>query len=191
MPLGFYSVSHGQVAFGFFHIETHMVLLNDLFFWARDICAFFRALAQKTGDRHGELQAWRLGGPDAGNLHGAIAGVDHGGFIGELYRQRPFPKRREDFKQHTGEGFPPRAVEDLINRHGQPFAAALKAETRSGLVTIGEYAFDKSGLCGLAGYLLMGGMPRWQNELAPGYVADMGRAMGQGSPPWFAGCQGP
>jgi hypothetical protein len=38
MPLLFKSVSHGDLAFGFFNIETDMLLLNGYFFFASDFC---------------------------------------------------------------------------------------------------------------------------------------------------------
>ena len=36
MPLEFQSISHGKIAFGFFNIETDMILLGHYFLFARD-----------------------------------------------------------------------------------------------------------------------------------------------------------
>lgn len=38
MPLEFESLSHGRIAFGFFNIETDMILLNQYFLFAEDFC---------------------------------------------------------------------------------------------------------------------------------------------------------
>ena len=38
MPLAFDSLSHGKIAFGFFNIETDLLLLNRYFFFASDFC---------------------------------------------------------------------------------------------------------------------------------------------------------
>ena len=45
MPLAFESLSHGTVAFGFFNIESDMLLLDRYFFFAGDFCDCVTALA--------------------------------------------------------------------------------------------------------------------------------------------------
>ncbi len=49
MPLAFQSLSHGQIAFGFFNIETDMLLLDIHFFFADDFCRAVRELAEVSG----------------------------------------------------------------------------------------------------------------------------------------------
>ena len=46
MPLSFHSLSHGTVAFGFFNIESDMLLLDRYFFFATDFCAHVSDLAE-------------------------------------------------------------------------------------------------------------------------------------------------
>ena len=49
MPLAFQSKSHGSVAFGFFHIETDMLLLDRCFFFCTDFCRVLSEMAA-SGD---------------------------------------------------------------------------------------------------------------------------------------------
>lgn len=49
MPLAFESLSHGAIAFGFFNIESDMLLLEHYFFFATDFCEHIRAMAAMEG----------------------------------------------------------------------------------------------------------------------------------------------
>jgi len=40
MPLAFDSSSHGKIAFGFFNIETDMLLLENYFIFATQFCSY-------------------------------------------------------------------------------------------------------------------------------------------------------
>ena len=102
MPLEFESISHGPIAFGFFNIETDLILLNHYFLFAEDFCHSVSSIAE--GQINGTYKAsWNIYlfelREKIGNLMGAIHGVDHSGFIGEVYRHFPFPKKRTEFKQ--------------------------------------------------------------------------------------------
>ena len=106
MPLAFDSLSHGKIAFGFFNIETDLLLLNRYFFFASDFCRHLMKAAE--GLREGKWEAawevYSLEEAAVGNLMGAIHGFDLRGFIGEVYRLFPFPEDPEGFKQNP-EGY--------------------------------------------------------------------------------------
>ena len=103
MPLAFDSLSHGTIAFGFFNIESDMLLCDRYFFFAEDFCRNIADMADRGGDQ--DYQAtwpvWLIEtADDIGDLMGAIHGVRYTGFIGELYRRYPFPPQTEKFKQN-------------------------------------------------------------------------------------------
>ena len=101
MPLAFHSLNHGTIAFGFFNIETDLLLLENFFFFASDFCAVLASLAQMQNDasKPTALPGYRIDrAGNLGNLMGAIQGTDLGGFIGHVYRLFPFPPNPEDFK---------------------------------------------------------------------------------------------
>jgi hypothetical protein len=102
MPLAFPSRSHGTVVFGFFNIETDMLLLENLFFFADRFCQAAVSLAEKSQGPNADVRIDGFRIKDAammGSLHGAIRGVDLSGFIGQVYRQFPFPDNPAGFKQ--------------------------------------------------------------------------------------------
>ncbi|MCU0723638.1 MAG: hypothetical protein MUC63_08490, partial [Planctomycetes bacterium] len=65
MPLAFESLSHGEIAFGFFQIESDMLLLEELFFFADRFCAavveLTRAPAKATAEAR--IEGWRISDP--------------------------------------------------------------------------------------------------------------------------------
>ncbi len=89
MPLAFESLSHGTIAFGFFNIESDMLLLDRYFLFAEDFCSTLKKIAKNTGDRPYHTR-WAIQfietAEDIGDLMGAIHGVRLTGFIGELLR---------------------------------------------------------------------------------------------------------
>ena len=172
MPLAFESLSHGTVAFGFFNIETHMLLLERLFFFADRFC---EAAVRLTEDGRASLEAWRVEGENVGNLHGAIAGVDLDGFIGATYERWPFPPRQEDFHQHPDGERNERAVREMIVGFGAPETVTLAAE--DGAVRLAELRFSRAGFSELLAYVERGGFPRWRDEQRPAYVQRMVRRL--------------
>ncbi|MCA1793126.1 MAG: hypothetical protein LC660_04495 [Desulfobacteraceae bacterium] len=48
MPLSFDSASHGPAAFGFFNIESDMLLLERFFFFCDDFCTWITSLADQA-----------------------------------------------------------------------------------------------------------------------------------------------
>ena len=97
MPLAFESLSHGTIAFGFFNIESDLLLLDRYFIFAEDFCKYTEKIA-KNGRGQAYNALWQIqvieAVKDIGDLMGAIHGVRFSGFIGELYRHFPFPPTR-------------------------------------------------------------------------------------------------
>jgi len=176
MPLEFESINHGMVAFGFFNVETDMILLDHYFLFAEDFCHSVSTIAESL---IGEIYetSWEIylikDREKIGNLMGAIHGVDHRGFIGEVYHRFPFPKKREEFKQKP-EGFKIRAeIEDMVQNYATRTAIPVLIERKMDRIGIGEFAFSRSAFQNLIHYIWVGGFPRWRENLRPGYLLSM------------------
>ena len=108
--------------------------------------------------------------PKIGNLMEAIHGVRHTGFIGELYKMFPFPKKPENFKQKP-EGVENQAsVREAIEKYGSPTQIPLSIDESKQEVSIGEYRFTRDSFQALIRYVGQGGYPRWRNEVGPDYI---------------------
>ncbi|HOE19004.1 MAG TPA: hypothetical protein PLX02_14915 [Syntrophorhabdaceae bacterium] len=188
MPLTFDSLSHGEVAFGFFNIETDMLLLEDHFFFARDFCRCIIDIAAETPDKKtATLDGYILEHSVIGNLMGAIAGVELWGFIGDIYSRFPFPHRQENFKQNP-EGYKTRdIVETAVRRYSAPSILPVVVETPSGVAGISGYLFSKQQLHKLLDYVWAGGYPRWKDEVRPPYVMEMKEKIKSSLHPVFQG----
>ena len=175
MPLAFDSLSHGKIAFGFFNIETDLLLLNRYFFFASDFC---RLLVEAAGSLHEGKSEWVLSGyrleeERIGNLMGAIHGFDFREFMGEVYRFYPFPQKPEDFKQNP-EGFRTRSVmEQVLAKYGSTVAIPIRFPAERNEVIIGDYRFNQEFFQELLLYVWRGGYPRWRDGRQPGYVEAM------------------
>jgi hypothetical protein len=189
MPLSFESVSHGQLPFGFFNIETDMLLLNDYFFFASDVCRHVNDLArQPSGKPYRSAWNVRVVPYDViGNLHGAIAGADLSGFIGEVYRLFPFPKEPAAFKQNP-EGYLTREkVEALATTFVPAQRIPVMVNPNGEFIAIGNYAFNRQQFHALLVYVWVGGYPRWKDDVRPAYVVEMAAAAEASTHPLFAG----
>jgi len=179
MPLEFESLSHGKIAFGFFNIETDMILLNQYFLSAEDFCQYIAEASQKNEPilkTSWEVYSFQNRG-DIGNLMGAIHGSDYRGFIGEVYKLFPFPKHRDDFKQKS-EGFKNRSlIKSIIQKYVSKVSIIFEIDQKSEQIAIGEYLFNKNSFHQLIQYVLMGGFPRWKDEIRPDYVFSMARTI--------------
>ncbi len=179
MPLAFDSLSHGKIAFGFFNIETDLLLLNRYFFFASDFCL---RLVEAAGSIHRENSEWVLDGyrleeERIGNLMGAIHGFDFRGFIGEVYRFYPFPQEPDDFKQNP-EGFRARSVmEQVLAKYGSTVAIPIRFPAERNEVIIGEYRFTRENFQELLFYVWRGGYPRWRDDRRPDYVETMKKSV--------------
>jgi len=188
MPLAFESLSHGTVAFGFFNIESDLLLLDRCFFFAADFCSQVVALAGAEAPEGVLGPAWVIEAQaDIGDLMGAIAGVRHTGFIGAVYRRFPFPEDPARFKQKPdGWKTRPMLMEILSHcavRRDLPISAAQAAD----VVAIGGYRFSRAGFRQLLAYVWRGGYPRWENDVRPDYVMRMAQAVQGSSNAVFAG----
>lgn len=176
MPLVFDSISHGKIAFGFFNIESDMLLLEHYFLFVTEFCEYVSQIAEMDGkdDYKTFREVYYIKDPeDIGDLMGAIHGIRYTGFIGELYRRFPFPKRPEDFKQNPA-GCENRAVvEKIIGEYAEvrriPFIIADKAQE----VGIGAYGFTRTSFQELIKYVWRGGYPGWKDEVRPDCVSRM------------------
>lgn len=182
MPLAFDSLSHGSIAFGFFNIESDMLLLDRYFFFSTDFCEHISGIVESDGEGPFKTswQVYYIEKPeDIGDLMGAIHGVHYQGFMGELYHRFPFPERPEDFKQKP-EGVKTRAiVENMIAKYAEyieiPFITDKEAQT----VEIGVFRFSRPSFHELIKYVWRGGYPRWKEEVKPDYILTMKREIEQ------------
>ena len=175
MPLAFQSLSHGKIAFGFFNIESDMLLLEHYFFFATEFCENISSLARsEDSDYASSWDVYSIEDPEkTGNLMASIHGASFEGFIGRLYEKYPFPPRPEDFKQ-SPEGFKTRStVEKII----KPFGLRTKIDFRIGKkgaeAAIGRYRFSMPAFHELLDYVWVGGYPRWKDEARPECVKAM------------------
>jgi hypothetical protein len=176
MPLAFESLSHGTVAFGFFNIESDMLLLERYFFFASDFCRQIQDIAKldKNKSVDSALEIHEIDDPlKAGDLMGAIRGIRHIGFIGETYLRFPFPKNPEEFKQKP-DGHETRSdFEEMIRPYAQKKEIVLKADPGKNEIVIGKYLFSVQSFHELLDYVWRGGYPRWKDEERPNYVTKM------------------
>ncbi|WP_457551241.1 hypothetical protein [Desulfobacula sp.] len=175
MPLSFRSKSHGSIAFGFFNIESDMLLLEKHFFFADDFCQWINILTKQEDATVQNLQCqvyYIADTNDIGDLMGAIHGMHFTGFIGKLYKLFPFPDDPKAFKQNP-DGFKTREVV-----RSQIASVSLITDSsietyKEGQAKIGPYQFDRSVFHELIQYVWQGGYPGWKDEIRPEYVLRM------------------
>lgn len=189
MPLAFQSMSYGEISFGFFNIESDMLLLNQYFFFASDFCHNISELASTQPDlserNETDWYIYSLKAHDMGNLMGAIQGIDLRGFIGETYRLFPFPKETEAFKQNP-EGYRTReTIENIVRRYALLSRIPVVIDVSGNTAAIGEYVFSKHWFHELLRYVWMGGYPRWKDGIRPQYVLDMKEIVEKSGHPLF------
>ncbi|MGD2126208.1 MAG: hypothetical protein PVG99_09025 [Desulfobacteraceae bacterium] len=190
MPLAFQSLNRGVIAFGFFNIHTDLLLLEHYFLFAEDFCQRIIQLnEQKEQDAY--EASWEVYTIDCqghiGDLMGAIHGIHHEGFIGEVYKRFPFPQKDEDFRQKP-EGFESRPlVTAMLEKYARKTIIFLKLDRVNRTVSIGEYLFSKEVFQKLIEYVWLGGYPRWKDNLRPHYVLEIKKRIEE-RPHWlFAG----
>ena len=181
MPLAFDSLSHGKIAFGFFNIETDLLLLNRYFFFASDFCRHLIEAVDliREGKTEEVWEGYVLEESQVGNLMGAIHGFDFRGFIGEVYRRFPFPQEPGEFKQNP-EGFRTRSViEPILSKYGRAAKIPVRFQMERSEVAIGEYGFDQENFQELILYVWLGGYPRWRDGRRPGYLETLKRTVAE------------
>jgi hypothetical protein len=190
MPLAFDSLSHGTVAFGFFNIESDMLLLEHYFLFATEFCDYVTRIAEQDGEGSCKMswEVYNIKDPkDIGDLMGAIQGVRYTGFIGELYQQFPFPVRPQEFKQRP-DGVKNRAiVEATIEKYANRIKIPFSVDKDVHKVMIGQIRFTKTTFQELIRYVWQGGYPRWKDETRPDYVTEMKRKIESGRKKLFRG----
>ena len=188
MPLEFQSLSHGRIAFGFFNIDTDLLLMEKYFFFANFFCNTVEKIASQKN--HTKESFVMLGYvierfENIGNLMGAIHGIDLTGFIGAVYQLFPFPQSPEEFKQKLDGKAHRAVVENLISKWGQPVTILVEVEAGSQRVKIAEFLFSKATFRELVAYIWRGGMPGWEDTLRPDYVRNMKDAINTSVSPLF------
>ena len=176
MPLAFESLSHGTIAFGFFNIESDMLLCDRCFFFADDFCRLLMEMADAAGrrDYHADWPVHVIADPEkAGDLMGAIHGVRYTGFIGDLYRRFPFPRNPADFKQNP-EGYKTReVVAGLIGGYAERQRMRVSVPADGERAALGDYRFSREQFQALVEYVWRGGYPHWRDDIRPPYVLEM------------------
>ena len=176
MPLSFDSVSHGTVAFGFFNIESDMLLCDRYFLFATDFCNYIGKLAENVdaGTHQVMWQVHFIESPeDIGDLMGAIHGIRFAGFIGELYLCFPFPSQSEDFKQKPEGAQTQARVLEIIENYARRWKIAVTVSPDRNEIELGIYRFNRIQFQELIKYVWRGGYPRWKGDIRPGYVIEM------------------
>jgi hypothetical protein len=190
MPLEFDSLNHGRIAFGFFNIETDMILLEHYFLFAQEFCGQICKYAQSSVNQIYE-SSWDIylieNNLNMGNLMGAIHGIDLRGFIGEVYKLFPFPKERVAFKQNP-EGFKTLTlIETLIQKYGEKKKIQFVIRPKDDKIGIGEYLFNRTSFQKLVQYIWLGGFPRWKDGIRPDYALLMKEMIEQSERSLFDG----
>jgi hypothetical protein len=190
MPLAFESISHGTIAFGFFNIDSDMLLLDRYFLFATEFTKYISSMAESKDDGDSETlwQAYYIADPeDIGDLMGAIHASRYTGFIGETYMRFPFPLNPEDFKQKP-EGYRNREmVESMIEKYAESCPIPVITGKNAQEISIGAYRLTRAVFHQLLNYVWRGGYPRWKDEVRPGYVMAMKRAVENSGNGLFAG----
>jgi hypothetical protein len=178
MPLAFESLSHGSIAFGFFNIESDMLLCDRYFLFAEDFCNHIVDMTAHV-DAQIYQTTWRVwlieAAEDIGDLMGAIHGLRFTGFIGELYGHYPFPGQPAAFKQNPEGHRTQSLVTDIISKYAQNKEIQIIVDNKKMETVIGSFRFNRIQFQELLIYVWRGGYPRWKNEIRPGYVLELKR----------------
>jgi hypothetical protein len=179
MPLAHESQSHGTIVFGFYNIETDALMLDRWFFFATDFCRAGVELAAKG--QAALAPAWQFNDPGAiGDLMGAIHGLRHIGYLGQVYLRWPFPAEPEQFRQRLNCAATRGESEVLLARHAAPGDLAMSRLDNDNFA-IGPYQFTPAQFQALAAYVRRGGWPTWENYEnggCPDYAAELALAWG-------------
>jgi hypothetical protein len=192
MPLAFESISHGTIAFGFFNIDSDMLLLDRYFFFATEFCSHLIEIAEQNphGPYEASWEVYNISDPeDIGDLMGAIHGVHYTGFIGEVYRRFPFPEKPEHFRQKPEGARTRNEIEEIIKKFAKSFQITFVIDQETGEVSIGPYRFTRTGFQELIKYVWRGGYPLWKDEIRPDYVVAMKDKIGLSSCNIFSGLE--
>ncbi|MCF8074723.1 MAG: hypothetical protein K9K63_04845 [Desulfotignum sp.] len=187
MPLSFESHSHGPLAFGFFNIESDMLLLDRYFFFCDDFCDWIATLAEQESSAFLDCEVFHIKKEqDIGDLMGAIHDIRFTGFIGRVYQQFPFPKNPSGFRQNPEGGESRQLINELIAPFSKIQAVEIGADG-SGFFRFGPYEFTRNVCHELIRYVWQGGYPRWKEDIRPACVIAMADRINQGRNRYFSG----
>jgi hypothetical protein len=189
MPLRFKSLSHGDIAFGFFNVKSDMLLLENNFFFADDFCRHITALEDSCeADPAIQWNIWHIANrSDMGDFGSVLGEIRDSGFWGELYRHYPFPEHREDFHQKP-EGWQTQPdVTSIIRNYGVQKEISFYVDQAKELVYIGEYCFSYQVFKELILYVWVGGYPKWHDGKRPQYVLHMKEKVADSAKLFFRG----
>ncbi len=187
MPLSFESHSHGPLAFGFFNIESDMLLLDRYFFFCDDFCDWIATLVEKGPPAFLDCEVFHINNPqDIGDLMGAIHDIRFTGFIGRVYQQFPFPKNPSGFRQNPEGGESRQLINELIAPFSKIQAVEMGVDG-SGFFRFGPYEFTRNVCHELIRYVWQGGYPRWKENIRPACVIAMADRITQGTNHFFSG----
>lgn len=188
MPLSFQTENSGDISFGFFNIESDMLLLENYFFFADRFCNWMAERAESSDAIENEDFEYKIkvipGVEDIGDLMGAIHGIRFTGFIGDVYKKFPFPADPQVFKQNPLGNKTRQIVTSLIEKYAKDDRLAVRFKP-DGKVNIGPYQFDKKVFHELLRYIVQGGYPLWKNEAPPEYVLKMKSKIKMSRHPFF------
>ena len=189
MPLGFRSLSHGDIAFGFFNVKSDMLLLENYFFFADDFCKQITALAESCGEAPSfQWNVWHIANrSDMGDYRSFLGEKRDRGFWGELYRHYPYPQRPEEFHQQPDGWQTQPEVVRMIGNYGAQKEIAFNVDPAKAMVSIGEYCFSYPVFQELILYVWVGGYPKWQDGKRPEYVMDMRERLVASDRPFLRG----
>jgi hypothetical protein len=173
MPLAFNSLSHGSIAFGFFNVESDMLMCDRYFLFADVFCHYLEDLVEYDAERSYQT-LWEVRSIDTaeatGDLMGAIHGVRYTGFIGALYRRFPFPQNPANFKQNPRGYETQSQVFRIIAAYARILEIVVVISPGGREIKIGEYEFSRAQFQELVKYVWRGGFPRWKSGTRPAYV---------------------
>jgi hypothetical protein len=189
MPHAFASLSHDDIAFGFFHAETDLLILDRYFVFAGDFCRWVAELADAfPGKPLGT--AWEvriLKDEDIGSLLGAVHGTDFTGLMGDIYLAFPLPADTKNCGQNP-EGHRTRGIiEEIIDRYSPPVMVSILIDADGSTVEIGDYLFTRENFQQMLRYVWTGGYADWKAGRRPSYVTRMVERIGTSRHPLFEG----
>jgi hypothetical protein len=190
MPLAFESINHGTIAFGFFNIDSDMLLLDRCFFFSTEFATHLSDLARAPAERSftAVWEGYYIDRPqDMGNLMNAIHGIEFSGFIGEVYKLFPFPEDPDMFRQKPGGTTTRPSIERIMHRFAGPEKILLKVSSAGDEIEIGRYKFSRKVFQDMVIYVWLGGYPRWTEDSAPGYIREMKQNVESSAHPVFKG----
>ncbi|MGD0232507.1 MAG: hypothetical protein ABSC19_19505 [Syntrophorhabdales bacterium] len=189
MSLAFNSLSHGEIAFGFLHAETDLLMLHTYFIFASHFCDGVAALAGGPARERleSEWEVYMLREEQIGSLSGAVHGVDLRGFMGDVYRRFPLPADMKTFERNP-EGEKTQAiVREMIERYERPARVPVAVDASGSTIEIGDYMFSREAFHNLLRYVWAGGYPAWKAGTRPGYLITMKERVLASDHPLFDG----